>query len=181
MTPEELWESCRAMALAEARRHHAHSMADLEDLEQAALLALWQAALAYRDCGTQFSTYSHYYVVGGLKKEGRTGSSWGESALRNARRRGEVLPVLGRFYDVAEYEAGREDDGIRRVEDSEYLSYLLDCLERESVRTAARRYFVELLPVETIARQMAMTPKYVQTLLREACQEMREASRRQQE
>lgn len=71
MSPRELWDAEKGYAVALARRYYkGASNVPLEDLEQAALLALWEAALRYDDSSpADFRTFAWHRIRGALTRE----------------------------------------------------------------------------------------------------------------
>lgn len=173
MTPLELWESAVGMAKSMARKRAGRIPgADVQDFEQAALLALWKAANHYRDdCGAAFTTYAWHHVRGELNCERWRCCLFGFKAGK--------AEANGKYtHKAPEGLGGLEEENVpvtrpgTLLEDRDLLSHVIRQLRTENLRTVARRYWVEGLPTATIAHQLGLSVARIEQLHREAYRDM---------
>ena len=167
-SPMKLWKSGVGMAKAVARRRarRLHGV-QAEDLEQAALLALWKAAKIYREgSGASFTSFAWHYVRGEVNCERWRHCLFGFKA-------GKAQAY--KKYEPPEFFAVAEGDGVSvpacRFDDEDYLVEVVRRLPA-GLRRVAQLYWVEGVPSKRVAEALGLSLSRVEQLHREAFRRM---------
>ncbi len=160
-----LWESARMMALGLAgksceRRGVRGSLAD--DMQQAALLGLWQAALRFRpEEGFKFTTFAWYYVMGEIGKCWHNNHGTGHANMNNYTVK--VTPVL---FPKDAYPT--PDHTLSGVEILDEANAIIDSLPSPRWRLLVRMYYMDGLNLKQIAAAVGLTRERVGQVVKEA-------------
>lgn len=169
MTTLELWQSGLALAKHMARQR-ARIAAPLlgtcsDDFQQAALLALWQAAQNYKvGCGSTFTSFAWHHIRGELNCERwrqevlgfKAGKAQAYNKVTNLPKRSPLdnLPEERLFQVSSE----------SLYDDKELLDWMIKQLQPVKAQVVARRFWLEGLSTATIAHQLAVSVTRVEQI-----------------
>ena len=171
MTPLELFDKHKgwAIRMAKFKAETQNLKVYRDDLQQAALLGLWQAALKYEDRPRGFKVYAFMRVKGAMADMLR-GEDW---MPKVSRLRGEVGPTqvhMSRLYPadicrVLQFASHHDtplDAALRAESDAGvHVEKLLHLFPAGRIRRLARMYFVEGLSAPQIAKRLGISQSRV--------------------
>jgi RNA polymerase sigma factor (sigma-70 family) len=187
LSKEELWEDCiglaRHMAFRKWRKLPS-LISSHDDLLQAAYVGLWEACLSWKEGGKSFPNWALLYINGRLNKEVSKLMGWnkevGETQSNNGfypkTRSRIVVNWDGKNNNKEQKTWGEVDMPFNSpntsLDEKEFLDFIIHQLSTQKRKIVARRYYLEGLPMVSIAHQLAVSVQTISRMLQETFAEM---------
>lgn len=162
MTPIELWTEhvglAKGMARKRARLLHPFLGDCGEDLEQAALMGLWIAALDYdENRESKFGSYAWFHIRGALNCERWRQGFWGFKAEKAKVYSKVELRNRSSLSEVADQLTSKSGGELDQFVEGDLVQFLIRQLRPQKAQVVARRFWIEGLSTVTIAHQMNLS------------------------